>query len=365
MNFWRILIVVGLFAAAGVLFLISLPSFQNPRLEHSVIDVPSFQESEGPATSLPQTIRNEDKQELPDKIETEEPQAEPQKQENQPINEPAAVVLNQEVETPAANLEPKFVLNEEKIMEAVVRIRCGSTFGSGFILKNGEKRFALTAAHVVIDRIQAKNFNCDVIFPKKDDNGNFRETYYRIGKILSPEEVKKQYMEEGIDFAVLEVLPLEDKSEDAERFPNGYPFVDFGFCPSGVTGDSIILWGYSANLGTSITPGAFLSRFTGEIVQYADVNGVIQKPSSEFAGGFVYLPDFTSSLDSTVQHHLIVIVSNNNFSGASGGLAFNTSKNCIVGTNIATLVKNNLIFGFVTNPNFPIINNWLKSLLEN
>ena len=217
---------------------------------------------------------------------------------------------------------------------------------------------------MTIDRIESGNFTCDVIFPQKDENGNYRETHYRVGKILAPDETAANYKEKGIDLAVLEIQFLENKAEDAERFPLGYPFVDYPFCPADNLGDEIILLGYSANLGTAITPGAFLSRFAGNIVQYADVSGVLKKSSSEFAGGFVYLPKLENSLDTGVQHHLAVILSNNNFSGASGGLVVDIAKNCVVGVNIATLVESNNVFGFVTNPNFSLIKNWLDSVLK-
>lgn len=244
-------------------------------------------------------------------------------------------------------------INEDEIMEAVVRINCGRTYGSGFVIARNGIRYALTAAHVAIDQILIfKNYVCNVIFPRKDDNGNYREAHYRVGKILLPEETAKNYQEKGIDLAILEIQPLADQSEDLARFPNGYPYIGYSFCPADTLGDSINLWGYSANLGTTITPGAFLSKFQGQIVQYENVTGVIKKPSLEFLNGSVYLPKLEHSLDQGIYHHLSVILSNNNFSGASGGLVFDTAKACLVGVNIATLVQDNQVFGFVTQPQF-------------
>ena len=234
-------------------------------------------------------------------------------------------------------LAPKF--DEAEIMSAVVRIRCGKSYGSGFSLERNGKRYVLTAAHVVIDQMEFfKKYQCDVIYPQKDANGNYQEAHYRIGTILLPDETILNYEEKGIDLAILEVIPLADKNEDLQKFPNGYPYLNYLFCPAGTLGDSINLWGFSANLGTAITPGAFMSKFQGEIVQYEDVVGVTKKASPEFLNGFVYLPKFEHSLDQNILHHLTVILSTNNFSGASGGLVFNTSKACIVGVNIATLV---------------------------
>ncbi|GEM_PF-3609684 len=251
-------------------------------------------------------------------------------------------------------------INEGELKEAVVRIRCGSTFGSGYVLDFNGKKYALTAAHVVINRVESKIYNCDVIFPRKDENGNYKETYYLSSKILLPETTEKNYKENGIDLAVLEIIPLENRAEESAIFPNGYPFINYPFCPPDTRGNRIILLGYSANLGTAITPGAFQSKFVGSVIQYADVIGSIKKPSKEFASGFVYVPNFTDTIDESVQRHLTVILSDNNFSGASGGLVFNLDKNCIAGTNIATLVKDNKVFGFVTNPNFGTIKEFIN-----
>ena len=48
--------------------------------------------------------------------------------------------------------------------------------------------------------------------------------------------------------------------------------------------------------------------------------------------------------------------------GASGGLVFDSAKRCIIGVNIAILAKNDLVYGFVTNPNFGPIKEWLTSI---
>lgn len=255
-------------------------------------------------------------------------------------------------------------INEDEIKLAVARIRCGFTFGSGFIIKRDGKYYAITVAHVVINQIESKNYTCDVILPRKDENGNFKETYYRKGTILSPAEIEKNYKEQAIDLAVLKVLPLEDRQEDLRIFPTGYPYVNYSFCPADTLGDNIILLGYAANLGTTITPGAFLSKFTGEIVQYSDVTGVKARPSTDFISGLVYLPVQEPSFDTNISHQITIFVSDNNFSGASGGLVFNTSKNCIAGVNFGTLLQNGNVFGFSTNPNFEKINNWLETIIK-
>lgn len=261
---------------------------------------------------------------------------------------------------PVAAQKVASIINEDEIMSAVVRVRCGKSYGSGFVIEKNEVRYALTAAHVAIDQIEVfKNYQCDVIFPRKDENGNYKEAHYRIGKILLPEETAQNYKEKGIDLAILEIQSLADQAEDTARFPGGYPYISQQFCPTNTLGDSVNLWGYAANLGTAITPGAFLSKFQGEIVQYEDVVGVIRKPSLEFFNGIVYLPKIEHSLDQGVFHHLTVIVSDNNFSGASGGLVLDTVKGCIAGVNIATLVQDYQVFGFVTNSQFEPIKDFI------
>jgi len=279
---------------------------------------------------------------------------------------PPSVPVVPVVETPAVVVQKAIpIINEDEIIQAVVRMRCGTSYGSGFSLERMGKRYVLTAAHVVIDQIDFfKKYQCDVIYPQKDKNGNYQEAHYRIGNILLPDETLSNYKEKGIDLAVLEVLPLADKNEDLQKFPDGYPYLKHSFCPADTLGDSINLWGFSANLGTAITPGAFMSKFQGEIVQYEDVIGVTKKASSEFLNGFVYLPKFEHSLDQGVFHHLTVILSNNNFSGASGGLVFDISKPCIVGVNIATLVQDNKVFGFVTNPEFGAIKEFVDKAIN-
>ena len=253
-------------------------------------------------------------------------------------------------------------IDEDAIKSAVVRVRCGSTFGSGFVIKRGEKYYVFTAAHVVIDRVEANVEYCDAIFPYKDANGNYREAHYRIAKILDPKGVEKNFKEIGHDIAVLEIIPIP--SEDAERFPNGYPVIEYGFCPSDTLGDNIYLFGYAANLGTAQTPGAFLSKFIGNIIQYGDVSGTNQKSSSEFTSGFVYTPKIESSLDMARQHPVVIILSDNNFSGASGGLVFDSDKQCVAGVNFATLVKDNKVYGFSVNPNFEPIKTWWSPLIS-
>jgi len=281
------------------------------------------------------------------------------------LETPKEPTTTKEFVTTQSPRETRPYINEDAIRSAVVRVRCGSVFGSGLVISRGEKHYVLTAAHVIIDRLESKLYSCDVIFPRKDENGNYREAHYRQGKILAPVETEKNYKENGVDIAILEVLPLDNRLEDMTVFPAGYPFVDYDFCSPNTLGDAIILFGFAANVGTAVTPGAFMSRFEGRVVQYADVVGVIKEPSQQFAGGFSYLPKLQLTTDSSLQHNLTVIISSNNFSGASGGLVLDVDKKCVIGVNIATLVKDSDVFGFVTNLNFDYVKEWMKKAIGN
>lgn len=261
-----------------------------------------------------------------------------------------------------STVEPEILINEDLILPAVVRLRCGRSFGSGFVVKSPQnKSYVLTAAHVVIDQIDSDQSNCDIIFPMKDHNfGYYREAHYRKGKILLPEETEKNYKEKGQDIAALAILPLEDSSEDARVFPGGYPTLAFPFCPTDTLKDKIILWGYSVNVGTSATAGGLISRFDGELIQYGDIVGIERKQSSSFISGYEYLPLLEYNLDESREHSFAVIVSKNNFSGASGGLVLDINKSCIAGVNIATAVGGDAVLGLIINPNFSSIQSWLE-----
>lgn len=262
------------------------------------------------------------------------------------------------VPLPALPLSP---LDEDMLKAAVVRIRCGNVYGSGFAITSGG--LVLTAAHVLIEAIDAGVSECDVIFPRKHpDFGFYSETYYRKGAILSASTTTIFYKEKGLDVALLKTESLADEP----IFPGGFPFVDYLFCGPETLGNEVLLFGYAANVGTGVSsPGSVLSRFDGAVLEYEDVNGVKKVPSKIFDAGFDYLPDFTFSVDESRHHPIVLIVSNNNFSGASGGLVFNTAKRCIVGVNsaVGTASGDPRIFGLIYNIAFPEVNDWLKGFL--
>ena len=253
-------------------------------------------------------------------------------------------------------------VDEEELMRAVVRIHCGNIYGSGFVVNpNG---LVLTAAHVLMKAIEDVAVNCDVIFPRKhSDFGFYSEAHYRVGTILTPQLVEKFYKEQGFDAAALKTAFLENDPV----FGGEFPYIKYPFCGPETLGDKILLFGYAANIGTSPTSlGSVLSRFEGAVLQYADIISIRKEPSKIYEGDYDYFPDFSHTLDENVYHPAVVIYSSNNFSGASGGLVFDTSQNCIIGINsaVATAEGDPRIFGFAANPNFSAVKVWLDSLFS-
>ena len=256
---------------------------------------------------------------------------------------------------------PVPTVNEDELMRAVVRIRCGRVYGSGFVMNS--QGLVLTVTHVLIGHIDSGISECDVIFPAKNrDHGFFSEAHFRKGKILTPTASKTFYQEKGLDVAALQASPLANDPV----FPDGFPFIAHPFCKQETLGDKIILFGYAANIGVSASaPGSILSRFVGGILQYGDITGVKKEPSTIFPSGSDYVPELAYTLDSSIHHPVIMIFSANNFAGASGGLVFNTSKNCIVGTNsaVGTAIGDPRIFGFIYNFEFPEVKSWFQALV--
>jgi len=263
---------------------------------------------------------------------------------------PVATPVGFTVELPQEILVAK--INEDEIQSAVVKVRCGNAFGSGFIRELNGKKYAITAAHVIIDQIDQQLATCDVIFPyKKPGYDFFEERYYRTGIIQATSTTKTNYTEKGLDIAALEVLSGAP-AEDASFFPNGYPTISYPACTQTKPGDSIILFGYSVNAGTAATPGGIISRYTGSILQYGDVTSVTKKADAATASGWDYLPNLDYTLDTSLAHSHTVVATSNNFFGASGGLVFNTARNCIIGNNIALAQSSTQTLGIVINLNF-------------
>ena len=218
-----------------------------------------------------------------------------------------SAVVSSPVPSPKPSLPP---LDEEAIFRAIVKIECptkdglGKYIGSGFVLKD---RKVVTAAHVVEDSGKEE---CAVIFPLER-----RPIYFLRGTLLDIEGAKKRFHESGIDLAFIELPDLSQYSEGRAIFPEKYPIVPYPLCTAPqMLGDTTFHYGYPANFKDL----NYLERLRGEAVEYADIEGVENGPI------------FSSTRDES-RLHPYMVSRTGVFYGASGGLAFNETKQFILG----------------------------------
>lgn len=212
-------------------------------------------------------------------------------------------------------------LDEQALLLAVVKIQCptsdnlGEYIGSGFVLKGD---IVITAAHVVMD---SGSENCKVIFPSKER----RPVHYLRGVIQDLADLKKRHDEEGIDVAVLKLPPLDSYSE-AQAIFNKYPAIPYLVCESPMMrGDKLLHFGYPSNFVNQ----DYLSKLDGEVITYADIDGVKEQLSQDATYTFKS-PIFKYTNDeSRLYPYMISRVPS--FYGDSGGLAFNAAKQCVLG----------------------------------
>ncbi len=212
-------------------------------------------------------------------------------------------------------------LDDTALLRAVVKIECptadglGKYIGSGFVAGEG---VIITAAHVVKDSLREE---CAVIFPRER-----RPIHYLKGTIDDMTEVKKRHDEQGIDVAVLRLPPIELYDDARSIFPKGYPRVPYPICVNPtMLGDTLLHFGYPSNF----VDQNYLMESKGEAVLYADINGIKDQISSE--GGSTYkTPIFGYTNNESVMHPYMVSRVPT-FYGDSGGLAFNATKQCMLG----------------------------------
>lgn len=212
-------------------------------------------------------------------------------------------------------------LREDELLRAVVKIECpsedrkGIYIGSGFVMPRG---VVVTAAHLLTD---TGGDTCKVIFPNER-----APTHYLFGTPESREGVKKRYNEQGIDVAFLFLPALAEYPEGRAVFPGGYPAVSYPVCTrTRAIGDTVFHYGYPSNFSGN----SYLARNDGEAVAYADIGGVKQQLSEDQR--FIYkAPVFLYTVDQSVPHpYLVSRVPS--FYGDSGGLAFDATRQCILG----------------------------------
>lgn len=210
-------------------------------------------------------------------------------------------------------------LKEEQIFKAVVKIECptkdglGKYIGSGFVLS---EEVVVTAAHVVNE---SGNRECTIIFPSER-----KPIHYLKGVIRDFEKLKERLDERGIDFALLDLPPLSSYPEARAIF-SSYPLVPYSFCEDPkMLGDATYHYGYPANFKDL----EYLERLKGEALEYADIEGTEMKGSED--GASYKAPIFSFNVDES-RLHPYMISRTGVFYGASGGLAFNATKQCILG----------------------------------
>lgn len=288
-------------------------STQRQKILEDIYSVPAttsliFSDIEAPAVA-------------PKKIRVSLPQASPPKIEV--IQDPSRSVKSQAATTTEPQVAPEIVLpplDEEAVLKAVVKIECptedgsGKYVGSGFLL---EGNVVVTAAHVVMD---SGSETCQIIFERER-----KPIHYLSGTIDNLKEVKRRHDEEGIDVAVLK-LPSVETYPEARAIFNQYPAIPYPICrdPKAL-GDKLLHFGYPSNYADQ----NYLSRLEGEAVAFADIGGIGEQLSED--GTFVFKTPLFKITYNESDLHPYMISRVASFYGDSGGLAFNATKQCVIG----------------------------------
>ena len=212
-------------------------------------------------------------------------------------------------------------LREDELLRAVVKIECpsedrrGVYIGAGFSMPRG---VVVTAAHLLTD---VASTTCKVIFPH-----DRAPAHYLFGTPENLDAVKKRYNEQGIDAAFLFLPALANYPEGKAVFPDGYPVISYPICThSRAISDTVFHYGYPSNFSDN----SYLAKNIGEVTAYADISGVREELSEDQR--FLYkTPIFSYTVDQAVLHpYLVSRVPS--FYGDSGGLAFDVTRQCILG----------------------------------
>ncbi|MDP3710692.1 MAG: trypsin-like peptidase domain-containing protein [bacterium] len=232
------------------------------------------------------------------------------------VTQPATTSVIEEPKKIEPDIPP---LNEAALLKSVVKIECpadgGKYIGSGFAVKGD---VIITAAHVVAD---SASEICTIIFPDKR-----RPIHYLKGTIVDLESTKKRLNEDGIDFALLK-LPSLDSYPDAKAiYGESYPYIPYPSCSDPkMLDDKLLHFGYPSNF----VDQNYLSELNGESIAFADINGIKDQLSQDQTFTFKS-PILEFSYDE-FKHHPYMVSRVASFYGDSGGLAFNATKQCILG----------------------------------
>ena len=215
---------------------------------------------------------------------------------------------------------PSPPVDREELAKAVVQIRCpvngsfhNGVLGSGIVITPTGK--ILSVAHIIDEPVDEDATVCDVIFPLKNpETGIWQARAYYKAKIIDKVETIATYNVTGRDIAYLQMVPTESNFTPSQYpYLERAPYIPYGFCDTNILADKILAIGFAQNISLNA-----LSFFSGEVFGFADI-----------ANNFTKL--FTYSYDISMPHKFAAAKIENLSGGASGGLAFDTDQNCIVG----------------------------------
>lgn len=224
---------------------------------------------------------------------------------------------------PTVTPPPPPPLDEQAILRAVVKIECpskdgkGRYIGSGFAVSNG---IIVTAAHLIQN---SGSEECRVIFPHKRV-----PSHYLTGRTEDRAAVRIRHDEEGIDVATLTLPPLTEYPEAQAIFPDAYPSIPYPVCEDpDMIGNALMHFGYPSNFLNQ----SYLSKSDGEAIAYADIQGIETRFTRDQTAAY-QSPIFSYSAAAEKHRlHPYMISRVPTFYGDSGGLAFNATKQCILG----------------------------------
>lgn len=241
-----------------------------------------------------------------------------------PIPAPATQATTTPVFEPPPALKPELPpLDIAAIFAAVVKIECpsedqlGKYVGSGFVLHGN---VIVTAAHLLM---VSGTDTCTVIFPNKDRAPSH---WLTAAMSESREVIRKRHDEQGIDVATLSLALLADYPEARAVFGEKYPAVPYPVCEDpDMIGDKLLHFGYPSNFLNQ----SYLSSSEGEVIAYADIKGIETLLNQDQTG--TYKSPIFSYVTDAYNLHPYMVSRVATFYGDSGGLAFNKTKQCILG----------------------------------
>lgn len=225
---------------------------------------------------------------------------------------------------------------EAEIMNAVVRVKCPYKgqdgkyyYGSGFVL-SGSK--VITAAHVLS---KSSSDFCEVIFPV-----NKKAIFSVSARIRDFAALKDR--EVSTDWAIMDLPPLpEDKKDISDFFKNEYPRVNFPVCSFETRlGDKVAVYGY-------LKADDYLSKIVGTLYAYSRAADVDELPTDDAPNPYLIMMAEEITPQTYKFDEYIYLISkierDTPITGASGGLLFDETHQCVLGLNTGSKLINGWI----------------------